>query len=101
MQIPILTRKPRAARTGETVVPEAWDIEVLNEGMRTFGASRWKNIVDQNGQAVSKPVPLDGTGLPVAVPGAAIAEDDLYWMLFRDCERKDFLALPGVSATRP
>lgn len=101
VQIPILTRKPRAARTGETVVPEAWDIEVLNEGMRTFGASRWKNIVDQNGQAVSKPVPLDGTGLPVAVPGAAIAEDDLYWMLFRDCERKDFLALPGVSATRP
>ena len=101
VQFSIVTAKPRPAKTGETVVPEPWDIEVLNEGMRTFGATKWKNIVDQNGQAVSKPVPLDATGLPIALPGAAIAETDLYWMLFRDCERKNFLTLPGVSATRP
>ena len=101
VQFSIMTRKPRTARTGETVVPEPWDIEVLNEGMRTFGASRWKNIVDQNGQAVAKPVALDATGAPISVSGAPIAESDLYWMLFRDCERKNFLTLPGVSATRP
>lgn len=101
VQFSIVTAKPRPARTGETVVPEPWDIEVLNEGMRTFGATKWKNIVDQNGQAVSKPVPLDDTGLPISTSGAPIAEDDLYWMLFRDCERKNFLTLPGVSATRP
>lgn len=101
VQFSIMTRKPRPARTGETVVPEPWDIEVLNEGMRTFGATKWKNIVDQNGQAVSKPVPLDDTGVPISTSGAPIAEDDLYWMLFRDCERKNFLTLPGVSATRP
>lgn len=101
VQFSIVTAKPRPARTGETVVPEPWDIEVLNEGMRTFGATKWKNIVDQNGQAVSKPVPLDDTGVPISTSGAPIAEDDLYWMLFRDCERKNFLTLPGVSATRP
>jgi len=101
VQFSIVTAKPRPAKTGETVVPEPWDIEVLNEGMRTFGATKWKNIVDQNGQAVSKPVPLDDTGVPIATAGAPVAETDLYWMLFRDCERKTFLTLPGVSATRP
>lgn len=101
VQVSIMTKKPRAARSGESVVPEPWDIEVLNEGMRTFGAAKWKNIQDQNGQAVSKPVPLDATGLPISVTGEPIAESDLYWMLFRDCERKSFLSLPGVSATRP
>jgi len=63
--------------------------------------TKWKNIAEQNGQAVSNPVPLDDTGLPIALPGAPVAETDLYWMLFRDCERKNFLTLPGVSATRP
>lgn len=101
VQFSIVTAKPRKARSDESVVPEPWDIEVLNEGMRTFGASKWKNIVDQNGQAVSKPVPLDATGAPIAVSGEPIAEADLYWMLFRNCERKNFLTLPGVSATRP
>ena len=91
----VIVRPFRPLRDSEDDAPEPWDIEVLNEGMRTFGAvSGWKNILDTNGNPVSKPVPLDSNGNPISVSGAPIPENTLTWMLFRPFNRKDFSVLP-------
>lgn len=91
----IIVRPFRPLRPSETDAPEPWDVEVLNEGMRTFGAtSGWKNITDTNGNSVSKPVPLNRSGAPIDPSGAPIPESSLYWMLFRPFNRKDFSVLP-------
>jgi len=96
LSLNLILRSYRPKRAGEDVndLPEPWDIEVLNEGMRTFDGTKWKNILDRNNQAVSKPVPLDADGRVISPNGAPIPSGNLYWCLFRNADRKDFSVLP-------
>lgn len=89
----VVLKSYREARDGETDLPEPWDVEVLNEGMRTWGTSKWTNVLDSAGQAVSKPVPFDTLGLPISPSGAPIPESSLYWILFRPFKRKTFTGI--------
>lgn len=75
----------------ETDVPEPWDIEVLDEGMRTYSetSKKWSNIETTDGFA-SKPLPLDGDGQPLDPTEAKIPEFALWWRLFRPFQRKPF-----------
>lgn len=97
----VVLRAARELRTGESKAPEPWDVEVLDEGMRTFepgvfSGGKWKNIKDSSGQGVGKPVHLNGSGVPIDPDGNPIPESSLYWILFRPFKRKDFSVLPLV-----
>lgn len=82
----------------ETIVPEPWDVEVLDEGMRTYKdtTQEWSNILDDNGESVNKPVPLNGSGQPLNPQESRIPAHALYWRLFRPYPRKNFAILPWI-----
>lgn len=83
---------PRQKATGETAVPGPFDVERLDEGMRTrvkkgVGGSPstyWQNVKDFTGsQSVTSPVPFDGSGSPLKSDGSGIAETELYRYCYR------------------
>lgn len=87
-------RNPRQPFSGETDVPGPWDIERLDAGMRTrkkVGVSGsattvWQNVLDYTkSQAVTTPVPFDGSGQPIKDDGSGIPETSLYKFCYRPC----------------
>lgn len=85
-------RNPRQPFSGESTVPSPWDVERLDAGMRTRekigaggGAStKWKNVLDATqSQAITTPVPFDGSGQPLLDDGSGIPEASLYKFCYR------------------
>ena len=70
-----------------------WDEERLDEGMRTYDTAtgKWVNVPGN----ISLPIPFDGSGKPINVTGAPIAETDLWWIAYRPFgARVDYSLLP-------
>lgn len=98
-------RKPRQPIGGEQSVPGPWDVERLDEGMRTRSqiaatanapaSAQWLNVKDKSGQAITTPVPFNGFGLPITDPGVAIPESKLTKYCYRPCGlRVDYSVIP-------
>jgi hypothetical protein len=67
--------------------PEKWDKVILDAGMRRLDpsdATKQRPIVTKDGSPVSSPVPLDGSGAPLAVGGTPV------WKRFRVHVEADF-----------
>lgn len=90
----VIVKQPRPLAPGESVAPSPWDIEILDAGMRTRKLKRqtngqsigvWENIRDfSNQMSVTSPVPFDGSGKPIQIPGTElIRESDLWFYLYR------------------
>ena len=83
----VTVAQPREVMSGESSAPSPWDVERLDEGMRTRDTSvtdpLWKNVRDANGDSIMLPVPFDGSGQPITTAGTAIPETDLWWFLYR------------------
>lgn len=93
--------QPRELASGETEAPSPWDVERLDEGMRTRaydGAAFntvWQNVRDKTDQSIMLPVPFDGAGQPITTAGTAIAENKLKWYLYRPFgPQVDFSVIP-------
>lgn len=83
----VTVAQPRELMSGESVAPSPWDVERLDEGMRTrislSGETVWSNVTDENSQSIMLPVPFDGSGQPITTAGTAVPETDLWWFLYR------------------
>ncbi len=77
----------------ETVAPEAWILELLDQGLMYYaGGGEKKYIFDESTPPVpiTAPVPLDGAGGVLASP----SPDTLVFLQFDIHKRRDFNALP-------
>lgn len=113
----VTLKDPRPLASGESSAPGPWDVERLDEGMRTLsggsssstsGAGIWTNIRDSSGrQTISLPVPFNGSGLPLApstdlssssgIVSSPIPEASLVWACYRPYgARVNFGAIPWI-----
>lgn len=101
----VTLRKSRQPIGGEQSVPGPWDVERLDEGMRTrkqvaatstaAASAIWENVKDKAGTTVMTPVPFNGRGKPISDPGIAIPENKLNKFCYRPCgSRVDFSVIP-------
>ena len=108
----VTLREPRQLASGESTAPGPWDVERLDEGMRTIAnpsssssGAIWTNIRDSSGkQTISLPVPFNGSGQPLAPSSGAsssgilsspIPEANLYWACYRPFgPRVDYSVIP-------
>jgi hypothetical protein len=90
MSFEIVLRSKRDLHGTETEAPEPWDVEVLDTGTRKRNGTKWENIKDVNEESVTTPVPMNGLGVEIGVPGIAIPESSLTYSLIAPYKRKDF-----------
>lgn len=92
LQMPLHFRSRRDLVTGETEAPEAWKLEILDQGLRYKSGTNRKNIMDDSTppQPVTTPVPLDGNGGKIANPSAS----NLSYLTFDIHKRRNFSLLP-------
>ena len=84
-------RNQRPLFSGETKAPLPWDVEVLDLGMRTrtkvgstSNTTKWTNVLDSTGsQAITTPIPFNGSGIPIPDDGTGIPEASLYKYCYR------------------
>lgn len=73
---------------------ETWQLEILDEGLRKLDASGDQvAITDANGNDITSPVLLDGTGGQLANPSL----DNAVFNVHKVYYEKDYLLLPGVD----
>lgn len=84
----VTVRVPRQIFSGESVPPSPWDVERLDEGMRTLkgaGSTKtWTNIPDSTGgTTITSPVPFNGSGVPITATGTSIPFSSLKFYCYR------------------
>ncbi len=70
-----------------------WQLEILDEGLREISGTDRNNITDGNGNDITSPVLLDGSGVQLAEPtldNAVFRDHKVYY-------EKDYTLLPGVE----
>ena len=99
----IATRQKREKRQNESNVPEPWDDEIPDMGMRTYGQLGtnttkfgWTNVKTDGDIDVSLPVPFNSKGKAIQVTPVTgrISESELWYSLVAPYKRKDFSVLP-------